>query len=181
MSLPPDSDLGPKMLACTERERRFVWLFVTGDGNATQAAREAGFPDNGKTGIRVRAHELTHRPRVQDAIREVALREFSNLLPAAVRAAAALIANDKHPDHAGMVKSTFSRLGLAEKTGVDVTVAGEVTVNHTDQAIELLRTMLELNVPREKLIEQFGIGGLSRYERMLAERRPKVIEHDGGA
>ena len=56
-------------------------------------------------------------------------------------------------------------------------VGGEVTVNHTDAAVRDLRALLELGVAREKLIEIFGFSGLSRYEKMLAERAPKVIEH----
>src|SRR5262249_47917118 len=98
VGLPTDYDLGPKMEACTARERVFVYLYVTGDGNATQAARDAGYVDTGTGAIKVRGHALTHRPRVKDAIREVTIREFENLLPGAVRAAAAMIRNADHPD-----------------------------------------------------------------------------------
>lgn len=165
------------MLACSARERLFVWAYVTSDdGNATQAARDAGYPDAGGIAAKVRAHALMHRTRVQEAIREVSIKEFGTLLPVAVGATRAILQNPKHPDHAAIVKSTLSRLGLAEKTGVDVTVGGEVTVNHTDAALEQLRVLLGLGVPREKLVETFGFSGLERYEKMLAARAPKEIE-----
>jgi hypothetical protein len=60
-----------------------------------------------------------------------------------------------------------------------------VTVNHTDAAIEDLRRLLALKVPREELVQIFGFSGLDRYEKMLeiADQRVSretgpVIEHE---
>lgn len=174
-------ELGPKMQACSERERLFVWHYITGnDGNATEAARQAGYSDNGGVGIRVRAHALMHRERVLEAIEEVAGKAFRGLLAPAIRATRKIIEDPKNPDHAKVVLSTLSRLGKSERTGVDVNVSGEVQVNHTDQALNDLRVLIGLGVAEEKLIEVFGFSGLSRYRKMLAEqdaRTPKVIEH----
>lgn len=181
-------ELGAKMQACSERERKFVWFYCMGDENgrlnASEAARRAGYSDpangdgNGSSAIRVRGHELMHRERVLAAIDEVGRKAFRGLLIPAVMATKALIDNDKHPDHAGVVKSTLSRLGLVERSGVDVNHTGEITVNHTDEAISDLRALLALNVPREKLVETFGHSGLERYEKMLAisDARQKTIE-----
>lgn len=174
-------ELGPKMQACSEQERLFVWFYVTGDENATAAARKAGYVDNDNGAIRVRAHTLMHRERVLEAIEEVGRKAFRSLLAPAVRAQAALIANGKHPDHARTVQSTLSRLGLGERSGLDVNVNGEVTVNHTDAAVNDLRVLMELGVTEAKLIEVFGFSGLDRYRKMLAEqerRAPKMIEHE---
>jgi hypothetical protein len=165
-------ELGPRMQACSEMERKFVIAYVTNnDGNATQAAREAGYSDLGleSAAIRVRAFEVIHRDRVLAAIEEVGGKIFRSLLMPAIRATKRMIDNEKHPDHAKTVLSTLSRLGKSERTGVDVNVSGEVMVNHTDSALNDLRALLELGVPREKLIEMFGFSGLSRYEKMLAE------------
>lgn len=178
-------ELGPKMRACNERERKFVWFYVTNnDDNRAQAARDAGYSDAAE-GAKVRAHELMQRERVLAAIEEVGRKAFRGLLIPAVRATAALIEKPDHPDHARTLQSTLSRLGLVERSGVDVNVSGEVQVNHTDAALNDLRALLALCVPREKLIEIFGFSGLSRYEKMLAEadRRiaaaaPKQIEHE---
>jgi phage terminase small subunit len=173
-------ELGPKMQACSEKERRFVWFYVTDDdGNATEAARKAGYVDSENGAIRVRGHQLIHRDRVLAAIEEVAGKAFRGLLAPAVRATRRLIENDKHADHAKTTLSVLSRLGKSERSGLDVNVTGEVQHNHTDAALNDLRALLSLQVPREKLVEIFGFSGLSRYEKMLAEvdaKAPKLIE-----
>lgn len=171
-------DLGPKMQACSDRERKFVWALATGLADtATEAARQAGYSDPGKASaaIRVTAHALMHRERVIEAIEEVTRREFRSLIAPALAATRAMLTNRDHPDHAKTVQSMLSRLGFGERTGVDVKVSGEVRLNHTDQALADLRTLLELGVAREKLVEIFGYSGLTRYEKMLGEQ-PKQIE-----
>lgn len=176
-------DLGPKMLACSERERLFVWAFLEqGCCDAADAARKAGCSDPGpqSSAIRVRGHELRHRQRVIDAMREVGQAYFGGLLLPAVLAAEDMITNPRHPDHATMVKSVLSANGFGDRSRLDVTHSGEITVNHTDQALDDLRRYLDLEVPRAKLLEIFGFSGLDRYEKMLAERErraPKIIEH----
>ena len=171
-------DLGPKMLVCTQRERLFVWSFLEqGCRDATEAARKAGCSDPGpqSSAIRVRAHELRHRPRVIEAMQEVARAYFGGLLLPAVLAAEDMISNPKHPDHATMVKSVLSANGFGDRSKVDVNFSGEVGVNHTDQALDDLRRYLDLEVPRTKLIEIFGFSGLDRYEKMLSERDRKKL------
>lgn len=177
-------ELGPKMQACSAMERQFVWFYITGiaEGekpDATAAARKAGYVDNENGAIRVRAHALMHRERVLAAIDEVGRKAFRGLLVPAVMATRALIENEKHPDHAKVVQSTLSRLGFGERSGIDVNVSGEVQHNHTDAALNDLRTLLQLSVPEEKLVEIFGFSGLSRYRKMLVEvdaKAPKLIE-----
>lgn len=170
MDLP--AQLGPKMLACSERERRFVWEFLlNGMEDASDAARKAGCSDPGphSSAIRVRGHELRHRPRVIEAMQEVARAHFGGLLLPSVLACEDMILNPKHPDRAKMALAVLSAHGLGDRTKVDVNFSGEVNVNHTDAALEDLRRMLALRVPRETLLEVFGHSGLTRYERMLAE------------
>jgi hypothetical protein len=179
MELP--KELGPKMQACSERERLFVWAFLEqGCQDAADAARKAGCSDPGphSSAIRVRGHELRHRPRVIEAMQEVARSYFGGLLLPAVLAAEDMIGNPKHPDHAKMVQAVLGAQGLGDRTKVDINFSGEVTVNHTDQALDDLRRYLDLEVPRPKLVEIFGFSGLDRYEKMLAERddKLKVIE-----
>jgi len=171
------------MAACSERERKFVWFYVTdNDGNASEAARKAGYADPGPDSgsIRVQASVLMHRERVLAAIEEVGRKAFRGQLMPAIRANGLMIENPKHPDHAKIVQSTLSRLGQGERSGLDVNISGEITVNHTDAALNDLRALLALQVPREKLVEIFGFSGLSRYEKMLAESDAKagrLIEH----
>jgi len=169
------------MLACTPQERVWVLAFLEQGGkDATEAARRAGFEDTGTGAIRVRGHALRHRKRVIEAMREVATTYFGGLLMPAVLAAEDMISNPKHRDHATMVKAVLSQGGLGERSTIDVNHSGEVTVNHTDAAVDDLARYLALEVPRAKLEQIFGYSGLERYEKMLAERdgrrEQKVIE-----
>lgn len=171
-------ELGPKMLACSVQERKFVLAYLQNGGkDATAAARAAGYSDPGmhSSAIRVRGHEVLHRQRVLEAIKEVGNKYFQALLIPAIAAMEDLIDNPKHPDHAKTVFSTLSRLGLTERSGLDVNMSGSVTLNHTDEAIDQLRMLKSLAVPREKLVEIFGFSGLDRYERMLAEADHKRL------
>jgi hypothetical protein len=181
MNFPPDwSGFGPKMQALRERERKFVWAYLLnsmtdGKENGAQSARDAGYSDV-KEGAKVRAHGLLHRDDVLDAMQEVAGRELRGLAIPAVAALGKLLAKPEHGEHRKAIEMVLERVAPV-RAQVDVNVSGEVTVNHTDAALENLRSMLELGVPREKLVGIFGYSGLSRYEKMLAERGPKVIEH----
>jgi phage terminase small subunit len=170
-------ELGPRMQACSELERKFVLALVTGPAEtATDAARMAGYSDKAN-GCWVRAFELMNRERVVAAIEETARKEFRGIIPAVVKAARKLILNDKHPDHAKAVNSMLSRLGFAERSGVDVHMSGEVTMNATDKALDDLQALKALNFSREQLLEIFGYSGLDRFERMLTELdrgRPKA-------
>lgn len=173
-----DAELGPKMQACSDRERLFVWHYLQLGGVqcGAQAARLAGYSGNGET-AKTRAHELLHRERVIAALDEVGRKAFRGLMIPAVAAAGALIADRKAAGHVKAVLSTLSRLGIVERSGVDVAVTGEIKLSHTDEAVETLRVLKELRVPREKLVEMYGYSGLERYEGMLRDRgRPKLIE-----
>jgi hypothetical protein len=177
--------LGPKMAACSEQERVFAYAFATGiAGSAAEAARLAGYsdPQVSRTGkksnsLRSKAHQILHRPRVIEAVEEVCRTEFRGLVPLTIGAAKRILLNGEHPDHTKMIISLLSKLGYGERTAVDVNVSGEVVVNHTDAALEDLRRLKSLGVPREQLVETFGYSGLDRYERLLAGREIKVIEH----
>ena len=142
MELP--KELGPKMQACSPRERLFVWAFLEqGCQDAADAARKAGCSDPGppSSAIRVRGHELRHRPRVIEAMQEVARMYFGGLLLPAVLAAEDMITNPKHPDHAKMVQAVLGAQGLGERKGIDLNVSGGVSVetkSHTDAALDAL-------------------------------------------
>jgi hypothetical protein len=170
------------MQVCSVRERRFAYLLGTGIcETASDAARKAGYVDPGYgSTIRVTGHHLLHRERVAKAIEEVARKEFRTLLLPTIAAMRRLIKSPDHPDHARSVATMLSRLGFGERNVTEVNVSGDVTVNHTDAAVEDLRRLKAMKVPREGLLEIFGFSGLSRYEAMLAEkdaRAPKLIEH----
>jgi hypothetical protein len=170
-------EIGPKLQACSERER--IFAFALGSGiaeTAADAARLAGYAEPAGQS----AYQIGHKQRVVEAVEEVARTQFRNLMPRVIRAAEKVVEDPKHKGHVPLLISLLSKLGYGERTAVDVNVTGEVQVSHTDAAIEDLRRLKALGVPRERLLEVFGFSGLGRYEAMLAERdarAPKVIEH----
>lgn len=185
MHFPEDwSSFGPKVQALSDRERRFVWAYLINSmtpvgPNGAQSARDAGYSDKSE-GAKVVAHHLLHRQHVQEAIQELAMRELRGLALPAIAAVADILRKPEHPDRQKVALSVLSRLGMGEQNAVNLNVTGEVAVNHTDAAIDDLKRLLDLGVPREKLIETFGFSGLTRYEAMLAKREgralPPVIE-----
>jgi phage terminase small subunit len=176
-------EIGPKLAACSEKERVFAYAYATGIAEtAAAAARLAGYSDPGphSNSLRSKAHQVLHRSHVIAAIEEVCRTEFRGLIPLTIAAAKRILQDPEHDDHVKMIISLLSRLGYGEKTAVDVNVTGEIAVDHTTAAVEDLRRLKALGVPREKLIEFFGFSGLDMYEQMLSERdarAPKVIEH----
>lgn len=174
----PD-ELGPKMAALPERERKFVWAYLLsgGKGHGAEAARMAGYSDAGE-GAKVRACLLLQRDRVLEAMHEVAWKSGRGLGLLAWIKLRRLVEKEDHPDHVKGLAMALART-FPEKTISEVNIHGEVSVNHTDAALEQLRILKGLGVPREKLLEAFGHSGLGRYEKMLAEldvRSPKLIE-----
>jgi hypothetical protein len=170
--LPSPDALGPKMLACRERERLFVWAYVLNGGNGAAAARAAGYSDSGEA-AKVRAHDLLHRERVLDAIHEVSWKSLRGLAGLATLKARRILEADRHPDQAKIIAGVWSRAGFAEKTAHEVHHSGSIELNHTDAALEALAYLQSMSVPEEKLVEQFGHSGLARYRRMLEERDAK--------
>jgi len=169
------------MQLCTERERLFVFHYVELGGSigcGAKAAKLAGYSQHLGTS-RVRAHMLLRRQRVLDALDEVGRQAFRALMVPAVMAAGRLIQDRKAKGHVAAVFSTLSRLGIVERTGVDVAVSGEVLVSHTEQAVESLRILKDLGVSREKLEEMYGYSGLERYEGLLAKRAGGMKQIEG--
>src|SRR6516164_11019840 len=127
---------GPKAMACTLLERRFAYILGAGLAtNASDAAALAGYSTKGRA-QNVRGFENMRKPHVLEAIEEAARTEFRGLVGPTIQAAKNLILNDKHPDHAKAVNSMLSRLGFAERSGVDLNINAEVTLSHTDAALE---------------------------------------------
>lgn len=164
----------------TERERVFVWHYMLNGANGAAAAKAAGY-SNKADGAKVRAHELLLRPAIQDALRELSTKYLFSLAPKALFRLGELLDKSDHKHHAKAIEMTLSRTGFQERTSLDVSVSGKVEVDHTHAAVEDLRRMVALGVPREKLIETFGFSGLSRYEKLLAASEDaKLIEHKAG-
>ena len=175
--MPEESELPDAVRAVRDmRRRKFAWHYVFGGADGAAAARAAGYSDVAE-GAKVRAHGLLQREDVRAAIVALTSRYLFSLAPKAVLRLGAILDNPKHAKHVKAIELVLDRVGLHAKTEVEVNHT--VTVNHTDEALEQLRTLKALGVPREKLIEAFGYSGLARYENMLASQArpvPALIE-----
>lgn len=74
--VPSEDQLGPAMLRLTHLQRRFVTGLSVWGGNATEAARWAGYSDNSEQGLRVVASKTLNLDYVKEAIREEAWRRM---------------------------------------------------------------------------------------------------------
>lgn len=175
--LPPASDLPEAVLALrTERERAFVWTYMFNGGDGAKAARAAGYSDV-KEGAKVRAHGLLQRGDVQEALRSLCTKYLFSLAPVALVKLRKHLLSDNERVSLKAVDMTLSRTGHSERTALDVNVSGEVRhVDHTKAAVEDLRRLKSLGVPKPELEKVFGFSGLSRYERLLAADDAKLIE-----
>jgi phage terminase small subunit len=174
---------GPAMAAlANDKQRAFVLCLYEvprGNGAAPAAARMAGFGTSTSSdcSMRVNAFRLMHNPRILAAIAEEDIRRIKTSAPRAIRALQNLIEDPTHKGHERALQMVMDRVHPAEQRHVH-----EVHhhIDHDKEAIEHLRMLKSLDVPRAKLEEVFGFSGLSRYERMLAaadgKPDPKLIE-----
>jgi phage terminase small subunit len=170
-----ESELGPAMLACTEKQRRFVLELQHGPagyGSEIRAAKAAGYKAGSDGAFSVIAHNTLHHPRVQEALREVGYRMIRAASFKAIRNVEDIANDPKHPDR------LKANLALMDRGGFAVETHHTVTVKHQtldDEAIEALKTMRTIGATQEQLVAFFGESGLARYETMLAEKA-KLIE-----
>jgi hypothetical protein len=118
---------GPAMRALTEKQQRYVLAMLADPfGNPTKWARAAGYSD-ASGGAKVKAHYLSHDPRIEAAVQEVARTALNGrgpLLGLAVVMRAAANPKDKNHFKAGVA--------LLNRTGFHETTEHHVNVNHTD-------------------------------------------------
>jgi hypothetical protein len=137
--------VGPAMQALNERQRAFVAAMFDIGVNATytDAARRAGYPDDGGGSIRVQAHRLAHSDKIQAAFREEAERRVTALLPTAHGGIAAILANPSHPDHFKAIKHTQALAGFAPTQKHEVVHKHDAASLKADllAAMDLLRSV----------------------------------------
>lgn len=74
--MPSEDQFGPAMLRLTPMQRRFVVGLSVWGGNATEAARWAGYASATENSLRVQAHTTAHLEHVKAAIKEEAWRRL---------------------------------------------------------------------------------------------------------
>lgn len=174
--LPALADLPDAVQALrNDRERTFVWTYMLNGANGADAARKAGYSDKAE-GAKVRAHSLLHRDDIQSALRELCTKYLFSLAPKALFKLSEHLDSENERVSLKATDMVLARTGFAERTALDVNVSGSVRVDHTKSAVDDLRRMKALGVPRPVLEQTFGFSGLSRYEKMLAAEDAKLIE-----
>lgn len=124
-------EFGPKMLALTEMQRRFVLAMASDPlGSRTRWARQAGYSDV-KDGARVRAFEVFHNEAVQEAILEYSRGLLNTVGP--ILATHGLLEMARKPKGKKYQRAVEM---LANRVGLHETTEHVVNVNHTDRTTD---------------------------------------------
>lgn len=141
ISDPDLEDLGPAMLALTEKQRRFVIGWVRSSGkDAARVARAAGYSDASE-GAKVAASNLLRNSKVIDAMKEEADRSLNGLAAVAVMVQKGLLENSSPAAQQKAVDSVLDRTGFARRTAQDIRVERS-GYEHVPTA-ELMRMLAE--------------------------------------
>jgi hypothetical protein len=175
--------LGPAMRALpNDRWRSFVEFYVLGTfrnihkdsyGAQARAARAAGYggPRTTPGALAQIAWNLMRDDRMIAAIAEESRKLLRAGAPEAVKAVQNGIRNPNHKDHAKFVAMALDRCDPIESRQIV-----EVTHRNIDpdqEALEELRAARQLDAPREKLLELYGVNGLDRLEQLEAQDRAR--------
>lgn len=170
-----DHDYGPAMSALNELQRRFVdAMLITGGqaGRYSEAARMAGYTGNPDS-LKVTAHRLAHSPKVQAAIREEAERRVHS---GAILGASVLIEIAQDSQHKDRFKAATRLLDMA---GLIVTTQHKVTVEHTGDDAEKIRSVIAMakamGMDPRKLL---GNAGVTAEEIAAVDAEFEVVEHN---
>jgi hypothetical protein len=162
---PPD-DL-PEDEPCTPRERAFARAYMENGCKASEAAKAAGYTGSTALDFAKAGYQVLQRQRVVDLVIALSKKDLRSLAPEAVRAIAETIRNPFGKDRLRAVQMVLDRVD-----GVTQRIEGKIEhvhkVDHRKDALEQLRMLKQLGVPREKLEELFGYGGLPALEQQLA-------------
>ena len=131
---------GPAMSALNDRQRAFVVALNNAGGkNATEAARSAGYADDGGASIRNHGNWLLHNPNIQAAIVEDARARIAGDLHATLDIIDDIANNPQHKDRLAAAKVKLHHAGMVEITKVQH--EGTVTVTF-DQKLERYKALL---------------------------------------
>ncbi len=174
----PGIEFGPAMMALpSDKWRNFALYYVLEGCSGAEAVRKVGFckPDSSDLTRTKQAYRLTSDSRMQSAILELGRKYLSSLVADSIKTLREVMA-DPTARNADRVKAAAVVLDrtLPAHTVMDVNHHHIVDIDHAKAALESLRFLKSMQVPREVLIEQFGHSGLDRYERALAEEDARV-------
>jgi phage terminase small subunit len=164
----------PALQALIPKRQLFVLNFVfdVDSPNNAEAARRAGYGNGASTAetMAKTARNLLVDASVQAAILEVGRRYLSSLVGKALRTCDEIMSSKtaRDQDRLRAAQAVLDRT-LPAQTSVNMQVDHfHHDVDHGKAAVEALRYLKKLQVPRAVLVEQFGHSGLARYEAQLA-------------
>jgi hypothetical protein len=166
------------MLSIVPRHRAVVLSLFECRGNRSEALRRNGYCKNAPDrNLNAQASRFFSDPKIKRAIRETADSYIDSSEAGVVMAVEQIMHSEgnKPADRLRAAEMMWSRSN-------PIVSKHEVAVEHSferrhDAALEDLRILKNLGVPREKLIESFGYSGLPMLEKLLAERDGvKLIE-----
>jgi phage terminase small subunit len=159
-NIPEDYTNGPAMSVLrSDKQRRFCFLMGSGLTTAAEAAREAGYSDNGEAAKRT-AYKMMQEDNVLAAIREVAVKALGGLVPLAIRTAEDILNDRTIPAERARMLST-----ILDRTGHSPKFEQKITVEHRHDYREL-----------EEFARRLAIESGLREDHFLPQ--PKVIEGD---
>jgi hypothetical protein len=156
--VPPESELGQKMLALTSKQRAFVLELrhgPAGYGSEIRAARAAGYRGNDAS-MKVTAHNVLHNPKVQAALVEVGGKIIRAQAFQSIRNTMEIANNLEHRDCLKANLALMDRGGFAVETHHTVTVERPQMLIVTEHVLERIRALTEklgLAPPAVKQIE----------------------------
>jgi hypothetical protein len=147
-TVPPESALGPKMLALTPKQRAFVLELrhgPAGYGSEVRAARAAGYgtKTSSDQSVKVMAHNVLHNAKVQAALAEVGGKIIRAQAFQSIRNTMEIANNLEHRDCLKANVALMDRGGFAVETVHHVTVerTPETIVIATAEVIERIRQL----------------------------------------
>lgn len=143
-------EFGPAMCALRPQQQVFVMAYFENGGNATEAARMAGYKDESKGSINVTAHRLLRRTDVKTAMQEEARSRLVDHLPLADKAVREIVSASEPKDRLKAAAMIFNRAGVHEVVERNVNV--NVTMTSAEKVAEIRQMAETLGLDPEKLL-----------------------------
>lgn len=147
---PPPEEWGPAMKSLNEKQQRFAIAFWTSD-HATDAARTAGYEDNGTGALKVTAYRMSHNPKILAAIKELGQAGLSGEgVKLGARVLVEIASNPQHPKQFDAAKLLLGIGGISAAIEHKHEVKVEITI---EQKVQRLRQLADiLGKPPEELL-----------------------------
>ena len=145
-----EADLSPEMRALSDKQRKFVWAMLeTGGSDHTAAARMAGCAE---AGVRVRAFEMTHNPKVLAALKVEAVKRMgaAAMGVTAMVVETAMNRNESTGDRLKAAAMVMDRVGMPAVAERHVVVQDDRRTRE-ELMKELLRIARDVEVPVARL------------------------------